>query len=110
MTEITNKALNPFFINWKKQSSEEIFPGIKLYSMWKEKAVIVKSEPNSKWQGVDTHDIGSEEIFVVDGIFNDGDRNYEAGTFIHYPLGSSHVPQSATGCTLLVFYPNWNQK
>ena len=45
---------------------------------------------------------------LVHGIFNDGDRNYEPGTFIRYAVGSSHVPQSKTGCTLFVFYANWN--
>jgi len=25
--------------------------------------------------------------------------------FIHNPVGSSHVPQSKTGCTIFVFYP-----
>ena len=110
MTGIIENTLDPFFINWKKQSSKEVFPGIRVYSMWEEKAVVVEIEPGGKWQGIDTHETGSEEIFVVDGIFNDGDRNYEAGTFIHYPVGSSHVPQSYTGCTLLVFYPDWNQK
>lgn len=108
MTGITENTLNPFFINWKKQSATEIFPGIKVYSMWEEKAVVVKIEPNSKWQGVDTHETSSEEILVVDGIFNDGDRNYEPGTFIRYPVGSSHIPQSETGCTLFVFYANWD--
>ena len=37
--------------------------------------------------------------------FNDGVRDYPAGTFIHNPAGSSHVPQSRTGCVLFVFYP-----
>lgn len=37
--------------------------------------------------------------------FNDGVRDYPAGSFIHNPAGSSHVPQSSTGCTLFVFYP-----
>jgi hypothetical protein len=39
------------------------------------------------------------------GVFNDGTRDYPAGTFIHHPIGSSHIPQSAIGCTLFIFYP-----
>ena len=39
------------------------------------------------------------------GVFNDGARDYPAGSFIHAPAGSSHVPQSAKGCTLFLFYP-----
>ena len=42
---------------------------------------------------------------AISGVFNDGVRDYSAGTFIHNPAGSSHVPQSETGCTLFVFYP-----
>nr|WP_243769684.1 cupin domain-containing protein [Amycolatopsis acidicola] len=34
-----------------------------------------------------------------------GARDYPAGTFLHAPAGSWHVPGSATGCTLFVFYP-----
>ena len=41
----------------------------------------------------------------MSGIFNDGVRDYPAGTFIHAPAGSSHVPQSSTGCVLFLFYP-----
>lgn len=110
MNEIQQDIPNPFSVNWKKQSASEIFPGIQVYSMWQEikkgKAIVVTIEPGSKWQGVDVHETSSEEIFVVSGVFNDGKRNYEAGTFIHYPVNSSHVPQSDTGCILFVFYPN----
>jgi anti-sigma factor ChrR (cupin superfamily) len=108
MIETTKNSQHPFFVNWKTQSAREIFPGIRVYSMWEEtgKAVIVTIEPGSKWQGVDIHETSSEEIFVVEGIFNDGDRDYNAGTFIHYPVGSSHVPQSDAGCTLFVFSPS----
>ena len=98
------------FANWRSQPTQEIFPGIKATSVWqgetKGKAVVVTIEPGGKWQGFDIHETSSEEIFVVSGTFNDGDRSYEAGTFIHYPLGSSHVPQSDTGCILFVFYPD----
>ncbi|MBB5980749.1 hypothetical protein HDA44_004090 [Kribbella solani] len=41
----------------------------------------------------------------MDGVFNDGDRDYPAGSSIHAPAGASHVPRSATGCTLFLFYP-----
>jgi anti-sigma factor ChrR (cupin superfamily) len=97
-------------VNWQLQPVQEVFPGIKVSSVWqgeaKGKAVVVTIEPGGTWQGVDVHETSSEEIFVVSGTFKDGDRHYEAGTFIHYPLGSSHVPQSDTGCVLFVFYPN----
>jgi anti-sigma factor ChrR (cupin superfamily) len=86
----------------------ELFPGIRLRPLWSgavAKAFVLQMEPGSRWQGVDVHDPGPEEVFVVDGVFNDGNRDYPAGSFIHAPAGSSHVPQSAKGCTLFLFYP-----
>lgn len=89
--------------------AREIFPGIRLRLLWTgdngAKAAVVEMDPNSRWQGVDVHEPGPEEVFVVSGVFNDGERVYPAGTFIHAPAGSSHVPQTATGCTLFLFYP-----
>jgi hypothetical protein len=38
-------------------------------------------------------------------VFSDGEREYPAGTYIHMPKGSAHIPQSKTGCTVFVFYP-----
>lgn len=42
---------------------------------------------------------------MVAGTFEDGARSYPAGTFLHAPAGSWHVPAGTTGCTLFVFYP-----
>jgi hypothetical protein len=68
-------------------------------------AYVLEMDPGSCWQGIDVHEPGPEEVYVVDGVFNDGIRDYPAGSFIHAPAGSSHVPQSSQGCTLFVFYP-----
>ncbi|HLA12116.1 MAG TPA: cupin domain-containing protein [Pyrinomonadaceae bacterium] len=68
-------------------------------------AQFVEIDAGGCWEGVDLHEPGPEEVFVVSGVFNDGVRDYPAGSFIHNPAGSSHVPQSKTGCTLFVFYP-----
>ncbi len=96
--------------NWREKPAHEIFSGINVYSVWQGetngKAMVVKIEPGSKWEGIDTHATSPEEIFVIEGTFNDGNHDYEAGTFIHYPLGTSHIPQSDRGCTLFVFYPD----
>lgn len=87
----------------------ELFDGIRVRTLWKgeggRSAQLLEIEPGACWKGVDVHKRGSEEAFVVTGIFNDGTRDYPAGSFIHNPIGSSHVPQSKTGCTLFVFYP-----
>jgi anti-sigma factor ChrR (cupin superfamily) len=43
-----------------------------------------------------------EEIFVLEGVFSDESGSYGPGTYIKNPPGSSHAPNSATGCTLFV--------
>jgi anti-sigma factor ChrR (cupin superfamily) len=83
--------------------------GIRVRTLWKHesgaKAQVVEIDPGGCWVGTDLHEPGPEEVYVVTGVFNDGVRDYPAGTFIHNPAGSSHVPQSETGCTLFLFYP-----
>ncbi|MEU7169519.1 cupin domain-containing protein [Streptomyces morookaense] len=87
----------------------EIFPGIRARPLWTgddgAKAHVLEMDPGTCWQGIDVHEPGPEEVFVVSGVFNDGFRDYPAGSFIHAPAGSSHIPQTTTGCTLFVFYP-----
>lgn len=68
-------------------------------------AHVLEMAPGSRWEGSDVHEPGPEEVFVVSGTFDDGVREYPVGSFIHAPAGSWHVPQTVTGCTLFVFYP-----
>lgn len=83
--------------------------GITLRQLWAgqqdQKCFVVDIAPGAVWPKLDVHEPGPEEVFVVSGVFNDGVRDYPAGSFIHCPAGSSHVPQSTTGCRLFVFYP-----
>jgi hypothetical protein len=86
----------------------EIFAGVRLYSLWEgggAKAFVLQMDAGSGWPHRDVHDPGPEEVFVVSGVFNDGQRDYPEGSFIHAPAGSWHVPQTTTGCTLFLFYP-----
>jgi hypothetical protein len=48
---------------------------------------------------------GQEDVCVASGVFHDGVRDDPAGTLIHHPTGSVHVPSSPSGCTLFVFHP-----
>lgn len=102
-------------IVWKNiedSPSQFVSEGISVQQLWQgeaaAQAVVVEISPGAKWDGIDAHTDNSEEVFVVRGTFNDGVRDYAAGTFIHHPVGSSHVPQSKTGCTLFIFYPSKN--
>lgn len=45
---------------------------------------------------------GGEEIFVVDGVFEDEHGRYPAGTWIRSPHLSLHQPFSKEGCTIFV--------
>lgn len=83
--------------------------GIEPRQLWEGDAgwkfFVVDIAPGAVWPNLDVHEPGAEEVFVVSGVFNDGVRDYPAGSFIHCPAGSSHVPQSETGCRLVVFHP-----
>lgn len=99
-------------IVWKcaeDSTPQRVSEGISVRPLWQgdasSQAMVVEIAPGAKWEGIDSHDDNSEEVFVISGTFNDGVRDYPAGTFIHHPIGSSHVPQSATGCRLFIFYP-----
>lgn len=45
---------------------------------------------------------GGEEIFVVNGVFEDEHQAYPAGTWIRSPHLSTHEPFSQQGCLILV--------
>lgn len=45
---------------------------------------------------------GGEEILVLDGVFSDQKGDYPAGTYLRNPIGTSHAPGSAGGCTIFV--------
>jgi len=45
---------------------------------------------------------GGEEIFVVDGVFEDEHGRYPTGTWIRGPHLSQHQPFSREGCLILV--------
>lgn len=84
--------------------------GFRVRPLWEDekgvaKAMVVEIDPGGSYPGLDLHESGAEEVYVVSGVFNDGVRDYPAGTFMHCPAGTSHIPQSETGCTLFLFYP-----
>lgn len=49
--------------------------------------------------GVTNYPEGAE-IFVIDGSFSDESGHYATGHWLRFPAGSSHHPQTATGCTI----------
>ena len=87
----------------------EVFEGVRVRTLWKgptgAHANLLEMDAGASWPRRDIHEPGPEEVYVVSGVFNDGARDYPAGTFLHAPAGSWHVPQTPNGCTLFVFYP-----
>ena len=61
---------------------------------------VVRYDPNSHFSA-HQHPLG-EEIFVLNGIFEDEHGQYPAGTYLRNPPGTSHSPGSTPGCDLLV--------
>lgn len=45
---------------------------------------------------------GGEEIYVLDGVFEDEFGRYPAGTWLRSPHMSQHAPFSKAGCTIFV--------
>lgn len=46
---------------------------------------------------------GGEEFFVLDGVFSDEHHNYEKGSYVRNPIGTSHTPKiGAEGATIFV--------
>ena len=95
--------------SWQNLPAKEIFPGIRQRILWQgsngAKAQILEIDAGAKFTKLDTHFSGTEEVFVASGVFNDGVHDYPAGTFIHNPAGSAHIPQSKQGCVIFVFFP-----
>ena len=51
---------------------------------------------------------GGEEFLVLDGTFSDESGDYPAGTYVRNPVGTSHTPSCADGCTILVKLHQFN--
>jgi hypothetical protein len=57
----------------------ELFPGIRLRPLWKgptgAHANVLEMDPGTSWPRRDVHEPGPEEVYVVNGTFNDGARD-----------------------------------
>lgn len=51
---------------------------------------VVRYAPNSVFSA-HTHG-GGEEFLVLEGVFNDNEGSYPAGTYVRNPVGTSHAP------------------
>lgn len=96
-------------VNWKDVEPVELLPGITERMLWEgengKRAAVYEFASGAEFPGIDLHESGPEQIFVISGVFEGGKEDYREGDFIHQPKNSSHAPKSHTGCTLLVMYP-----
>jgi hypothetical protein len=61
---------------------------------------IVRYAPDSRFTA-HTHG-GGEEFLVLEGVFQDEQGDFPAGTYVRNPPTSRHTPGSASGCVLFV--------
>lgn len=81
-------------------------PGVErrmLFRIGDEKAratSIVRYQPGSAFpRHVHT---GGEEFLVLDGVFQDENGDYPAGSYVRNPPGSAHTPAAKSGATIFV--------
>ncbi len=80
-----------------------LVPGLQvmpLHEFNNEHTALVKWEPNTKFQS-HIH-IGGEEIFVLEGTFEDEFGEYPVGTWLRNPPNSTHTPFTRDGCVIFV--------
>lgn len=75
----------------------EVLP---LHAYGSEHVALVRWAPGTVFQ-LHGHPSG-EEIFVLEGVFQDEHGTYPAGSWLRHPPGSVHRPWSETGCTIWV--------
>lgn len=61
---------------------------------------LVRYAPGSAFPS-HTHS-GGEEIFVLEGTFQDEHGDYPAGSYFRNPPGTAHAPAAKDGCTIFV--------
>lgn len=73
---------------------------IPLHQFEGERTLLIDWQPGVQFEHHDHP--GGEEVLVLDGVLEDEDGRYPKGTWIRYPVGSSHTPFSNEGCRLFV--------
>ena len=71
-----------------------------LHSVEGENVALVRWAPGTKF--ADHAHWGGEEVFVIDGVFQDEHGDYPAGSWLRSPHMSRHNPWSDKGCLIYV--------
>jgi anti-sigma factor ChrR (cupin superfamily) len=90
--DTTNSAWHPGLVQ-----GLEVMP---LHGYGSEHVALVRWAPGTRFQP-HVHP-GGEEILVLEGVFQDEQGTYPAGSWLRNPPGSVHRPWSEAGCTIWV--------
>jgi anti-sigma factor ChrR (cupin superfamily) len=71
-----------------------------LHGFGTEQVALVRWQPGTRFP-LHVHP-GGEEIFVLEGVFEDDQGAYPAGTWLRNPADSRHAPFSESGCLIWV--------
>jgi anti-sigma factor ChrR (cupin superfamily) len=74
-----------------------------LYQASAARTVLMRLQPGTHTES-HSHTTESEEIFVLDGSFEDDDGTYRPGEYCIRPAGKIHRAWSSTGCIAIVIY------
>lgn len=96
--QVTRKVLDTNSAAWH----QGLVPGLKVMPLMRQGtgSTLVKWAPETYFNA--HRHYGGEEIFVVDGVFEDEHGRYPAGSWIRSPHLSMHQPFSKEGCTIFV--------
>jgi anti-sigma factor ChrR (cupin superfamily) len=91
-------------VHWPTaQWHQGVVPGLTVLPLWEfagTNAALVQWAPHTRFN--QHRHWGGEEIYVIDGVFEDEHGRYPAGTWLRSPHLSEHKPFSNEGCTIFV--------
>lgn len=95
------KHINTKSIQWKS-----VRDGVEIFVLRSEPGTVRALLRFAAGKGYPSHrHPEGEEVFVLDGVYQDFETEYGAGSYLYYPPNSEHAPTSPTGCTILVMSP-----
>ena len=96
--QIEREIINTKTAQWH----QGLVPGLKVMPLMQQGlgSTLVKWDPETYFNP--HQHFGGEEIFVVNGVFEDEFGTYKEGSWIRSPHMSTHKPFSKEGCTIFV--------
>ncbi|MBU4629224.1 cupin domain-containing protein [Pseudomonas sp. BF61] len=88
---------------WRPTSTPGVLQATLYQSSVAARTVLMRLQPGTHTKP-HSHPTESEEIFVLDGCFEDDDGAYRPGDYCIRPAGKIHRAWSCTGCIAIVIY------